>query len=573
MKIKHKLRLNVGLLFLLILLLGSVGIGYIHAIKQDTDKILVANYQTLEFSLNMLSALDDTTKESIQHFEENLIKQEANITEPGEKEATLKTRQLFNQLKNSDDTHITNPIRNEIRQIMQMNMSALKAKSIHAQNTAKTATLWIAIAGTLCFLIAFSLLINLPSNIANPISELTISIRQIAERNYSQRVHFKDNSEFGDLARSFNTMAEKLEEYNNSNLARLLLEKKRIETLISNMRDPVIGIDEQNNITFINKEAFKITGLQSEDIRQKSLQRLTTENDLLRKLTTENTNTQSAGNETLKIFNDGKECHYEKTVVPITFLPTGETITKNAGIVIILRNVTAYKELDAAKTNFLSTISHEFKTPISAIKMGVQLLHNEKTGTLNKEQHSLIDGIKDDAERLLRITGELLKMTQVESGNIQLSMLSGSPIEIVNYAVNATRIQAEQKQLKLTTNYAQGLPNVIADREKTAWVLTNLISNAIRYSTEGGEISISVKPIEERINFEVRDFGKGIAPDYLTKVFDRYFRIPGTSSEGTGLGLSISKDFIEAQGGTIGVESTPGEGSRFYFQLPAGPDQ
>lgn len=573
MKIKNKLRLNVGLLFLLILILGSVGIGYIHALKRDTDKILVANYQTLEYSINMLSALDDTTKESITVFEENLFKQEANITEPGEKEATINTRRLYTQIKASNDTLLKNSLRNEIRDIMKMNMKALKSKSLHAQHTAKTATLWIALAASLCILIAFSLMINLPSNIANPISELTKSIRQIADRNYSQRVHFNDNSEFGDLARSFNTMAEKLEEYNDSNLARLLLEKKRIETLISNMRDPVIGIDEQNNITFINKEALKITGLQIDDVRNKTLQRLSTENDLIRKLTNERNQPKGSANETLKIFNDGKECHYEKTIVPISIMPTGETKEKNAGIVILLRNVTAYKELDAAKTNFLSTISHEFKTPISAIKMGVQLLYNERTGTLNKEQHSLVEGIKDDAERLLRITGELLKMTQVESGNIQLSMLSGSPIEIVNYAVNATKIQADQKKLKLTLDHPMNLPNVIADREKTAWVLTNLISNAIRYSTEGSEISISVKPVADKINFEVRDFGKGIAPDYLTKIFDRYFRVPGTSTEGTGLGLSISKDFIEAQGGTIGVESTPGEGSRFYFQLPSSTDQ
>jgi PAS domain S-box-containing protein len=573
MKIKKKLRLNVGLLFLLILLLGSVGIGYIHALKKDTDKILVANYQTLEYSINMLSAIDDTTKVSIAEFEENLSKQEANITEPGEKEATINTRKLFTKIKSSNDTLLKTPLRNEIRNIMKMNMKAIKSKSLHAQNTAKTATLWIALAATLCILIAFSLMINLPSNIANPISELTKSIRQIAERNYSQRVHFNDNSEFGDLARSFNTMAEKLEEYNDSNLARLLLEKKRIETLISNMRDPVIGIDEQNNITFINKEALKITGLHIDDIRNKTLQRLSNENDLIRSLTNAKPQSQGSVNETLKIFNDGKECYYEKTIVPISILPTGETQEKNAGIVILLRNVTAYKELDAAKTNFLSTISHEFKTPISAIKMGVQLLQNEKTGTLNKEQDSLIEGIKEDSERLLKITGELLKMTQVESGNIQLTILTGSPIEIVNYAVNATRIQADQKHLKISLDYAENLPNVIADREKTAWVLTNLISNAIRYSSEDSEIKISVKPVADKICFEVRDFGKGISPDYLKKIFDRYFRVPGTSAEGTGLGLSISKDFIEAQGGTIGVESTPGEGSCFYFQLPASINQ
>lgn len=122
-------------------------------------------------------------------------------------------------------------------------MIAIKEKSDIAKHTAETANLWIAVTGTLCFLIAFNLLVNLPNNIANPIKELTASIKEIANKNYSERVHFMNHNEYGDLAKSFNTMAQKLEEYSNSNLHKLSFEKKRLETLINNMHDPIIGLD------------------------------------------------------------------------------------------------------------------------------------------------------------------------------------------------------------------------------------------------------------------------------------------------------------------------------------------
>ena len=145
-------------------------------------------------------------------------------------------------------------------------MTAIQRKSQLANNSSNSALFWIILTGSSCFLIAFILLVQLPRNIAKPIRELTESIRQIASRNYKQRVAFEGHNEFGDLAKSFNTMAEKLDEYNSTQLAEVLYEKKRIETLINNMNDPVIGLDEHGDIMFVNDEAIHILNLPKSDL-------------------------------------------------------------------------------------------------------------------------------------------------------------------------------------------------------------------------------------------------------------------------------------------------------------------
>jgi signal transduction histidine kinase len=573
MKIKTKLTLGVGLLFLLIILLSLVGTTYVNALKNDTENILVSNYNTLEYSRNMLIALEENSNKSLQKFEENLKNQEQNITEIGEKEATIEVRNSFEVYKKKSlDSNVIGEIREGIFKLMDVNMQAIQRKSIIANATANKAVFWIAVTGTMCLLIAFGLLVNLPSNIANPIKELTESIQQIAAKKYSERVYFESHSEFGQLATSFNTMAEKLEEYNNSNLAKLMMEKKRIETLINKMHDPVIGLDENMKIIFANEEAVKISGLNYSALQGKLAYEVAVKNDLIRTLIQDLT-IDANGEENgqiqtpIKIFAENKESYFEKETIHISMTPTGEHISRVVGHVIFLRNVTSYKELDFAKTNFIATVSHEFKTPIASIKMSLQLLENKQIGQLNDEQKNLVDSIKDDANRLLKITGELLNMTQVESGNIQLAILPADPKEILFYAVNATKTQAEQKQIQFDIICPDNLPHVLADKEKTAWVLTNLISNAIRYSYENSKITVSIQPFEDKIRMAVKDEGQGIAPEYKDKIFDRYFRVPGTKKEGTGLGLAISREFIEAQGGKITVESEFVAGSTFYILL------
>jgi two-component system, NtrC family, sensor histidine kinase KinB len=574
MKIKTKLTLAVGLLFLMIILLAAIGTKQINTLANDTNNILEANYNTLDYSRNMLIALDDLNSESnaMQKFETNLEHQLANITETGEAEFTNNLANHYNQFKlNKSDSSAEIKIRKDIYDIMKLNMDAIQRKSMVAKQTAKNATIWIAITGTFCFLIAFSLLINLPGGIANPISELTESIRQIAAKNYSRRVHFQGHSEFGDLADSFNTMAEKLEEYNSSSLSKLMMEKRRIETLINNMHDPVIGLDENKNILFTNQQALKIAGLKEEEIVGKNAEQISITNDLIRSLLQDivipDNKPPKNQNTPLKIFADGKESYFEKEILNINIIPTGEQFSKTVGHVIILRNVTPYKELDFAKTNFIATVSHELKTPISSIQLSLQLLQNERVGLMNPEQKNLLQSINEDSSRLLSITAELLNITQVESGKIQLGILPTEARDMLMYAIRANKAQAEQKQINFEINCPETLPKVLADNEKTAWVLTNLISNAILYSYDNSKIYVTVEEKDSQIRFTVKDTGQGIAPQYKAKIFDRYFRIPGTTKEGTGLGLSISKEFIEAQGGTISVESDYGAGSIFTINL------
>ncbi|HAP96369.1 ATP-binding protein [Epilithonimonas hominis] len=572
MKIKTKLNIGVGLLFMMILVLSVLSGWYINQLKKDTNNILKDNYNTLQYSRNMLLALEEINSDPLAFsvFEKHLKQQQKNVTEPGEREATDNVAGHFEALKkDSANLGLQSSIRKDLAELMQVNMSAIEHKSTVADSTAKNAIIVISSVGMVCFIIAFILMVNLPSNIADPIKSLTESIKQIANQNYKERVHFESRSEFGDLANSFNTMAEKLQEYSESRLDKIIRGKKRIETLIDNMHDPVIGIDENRKVLFVNDEALKITGLKKENFVGKLIQDVAVANDLVRDIikdviVSEKSNLEK---ESMKIYADGKESYFEKEIVDINIVPTGEQQSRFIGQVIMLRNITPFKELDLAKTNFLGTVSHEFKTPISSIQMGLQLLENNQIGTLNSEQKNLVNGIKDDSNRLLKITGELLNITQVESGAIQLNMKESSIHKIIEYAVEANKSSAEQKHIHFKIDVEEGLSTVLADNEKTAWVLNNLLSNAIRYSYENSNIKINVRKIEDKIQFSVTDTGQGIAPQYLSKIFDRYFRVPGSKKEGTGLGLSISKEFIEAQGGEITVKSEYGAGSTFGFLL------
>ena len=195
MRIKTKLTLGVGLLFLLIIILSIVGVKYSYELKQDTENILEANYKTLEYSRNMLTSLEDGSDKSLKKFESNLRNQENNISEIGEKEVTEEIKNKFEAfIRNKKDSIIPGEIRKDILILMDLNMQAIQRKSEVAKATADKAVFWIAISGSMCFLIAFILLINLPSNIADPIKELTESIKKIASKKNTERVHFEIHS-------------------------------------------------------------------------------------------------------------------------------------------------------------------------------------------------------------------------------------------------------------------------------------------------------------------------------------------------------------------------------------------
>src|ERR1700761_1447685 len=502
MTIKNKLRAGFSFLFLMAFICCGLSIWFLNRLSADASVILKNNYESVKFVKNIGSALEKNGTEldasQISIIEANLVKQEHNVTEPGEQQLTDSLRSKYEQLKLSVNTPqkqilLRSELRKVLYDIMQINMIGIEHKNAVAQKTADSATLIVALIGSFLFLVSFSFVVNFPSYIANPIRELTERIKEIAKRNYHQQLNFKSNDEFGELAQAFNTMTFKLDEYENSNLASILFEKKRIETIINSMHDGIIGFDEKSNIIFVNEVACTLVGMTESNLIGRYAPDVAIENDLLRNLLVTDQNK-------MKIFADDRESYYSKEVLSVT------SKEKVIGKVIILKNITEYQQLDEAKTNFIATISHELKTPISSIKMSLKLLEDKRIGEVNTEQKQLLANIDDDARRLLQITGELLDMAQVETGKLQLNFGSTHPQNIVDYAVKAVKFTADQKQVAINVKYDQDLSDVRADLDKTTWVLINLLSNAIKYSHEKSVVDLDVKKSkQDEIEFSVKD--------------------------------------------------------------------
>jgi len=447
-------------------------------------------------------------------------------------------------------------------------LTATEPDSPAAMPALERALLWISVTGGICILTGLTLLYWLPRTISKPIKELKQGILEIANHNYEERLDMRNNQEFREVAESFNRMAERLAEYRASTLADILSAKKFIEAIVNSIDDPIIGLNMDREILFINEEALNVLNLRGNVIR-KSAEELSLKNDLLRRLIRELV-TPGDQKEPLKIYADDKESYFKASYIPIINTDAGKDEPSKLGDVILLKNITEFKELDSAKTTFISTISHELKTPIAAIMMSLQLLEDKRVGELNDEQEQLSKSIKENSERLLSITGELLNMTQVEAGKLQLMPKITKPIELIEYAIKANQVQADKFNIQIEVEYPEEkIGKLFVDSEKIAWVLTNLLSNAIRYSKENGRVVIGARQEGDMIDLYVQDFGKGIDPRYHKSIFDRYFRVPGTKVQGSGLGLSISRDFVEAHGGTLTVESELGKGSRFVMRLKA----
>jgi two-component system, NtrC family, sensor histidine kinase KinB len=569
--------MGFGFLFATVLFFGGMCLYHIKRISESAEVILKDNYESLNYTRSMRSVLDngDLLLGNNQHlFEKALRLEENNVTEHGEKDLVISLRRSFEQYKLSkqDDKVLERLIRTTLQKIDDINMAAIVRKNESAKSSIENTVVLLQLVGAFTFLVLFSFSVNFPGFVAGPLRELMVAINEISNKNYNQRLTFKSNDEFAELSTAFNDMAHKLKEWENSNLATIRSEKMRIEAIIEKMQDAIVGLDESSNILFLNAVAEKLFNLQSSEVSGKNASEVSARNDLFNYVLK---NTKSG--KTLKIFADGKESFFllETIDISVPFLDSLNeksivTTERSAGNVFILRNITQFKELDEAKTNFIATVSHELKTPISSILMSLDILAADYVGQLNKEQLELVKNIEEDSNRLLKITGELLDLSQVESGNIQLKLSPASPNEIINYAVDAVKFQAEQKGIRLEIISREKLPSVNADIEKSAWVLINFLSNALRYSYEKSRVVVQALPSGDFIEFTVRDFGKGIDPQYQRKLFDRYFQVPtdGSGKSGTGLGLAISKDFIEAQKGEIFVESEVGMGSKFGFRLP-----
>jgi signal transduction histidine kinase/HAMP domain-containing protein len=560
-QLKTKIALGGIFLFALLILSGAVSFFYFNKITGEAKEIVRNNYETLDYTKEMLKEMDQlNTNDSavaLNNFESNLELQEKNITEPGEKELTVSLRKNFRELRKKESIDsFRSLIRKDISAIMQLNLQAIDKKNNAAQASAEKAKTIISIILTICILVGLTFIFNFPSLVAAPIASLTRGIRAISNKNYGERIHLNRTDEFGELANAFNSMAEKLDEYEHSNLARILFEKQRAETVINSLKDASIGIENKGVVLFANKQALQLLNLREQDIIGLQQEEVKKRNDLFRFLINEQNSIP------FKIVVDGKENYFTKEIIELT------DEDNKTGSVIVLKNITPFKELDVAKTNFIATISHELKTPLASSDFSLKLLEDERTGSLTDEQKELVQSLKEDNKRLLRILSELLDLSQVESGKIQLNMQTVSPYEIIQKAEQSILNSAKEKNIEIKKEIGENLPVIKADPEKASWVLNNFLTNAIKYTPENGEIIIKAMHDKEHIEIGVKDFGTGIEAGFQSRIFDRYFKVPNTGvKKGTGLGLAISKDFTEAMGGSIGISSDMGKGSYFFFRL------
>jgi signal transduction histidine kinase len=561
LKLKTKVALGVGFLFTLLLLVGGVGFYYFNKISIESRDVLKDNNKSVEYGRKMLDALNTWEKErnaARAIFEANLAAQESNVTEEGEHDVTKALRQDYTIfLQHDDSMPLQLALQKDISRIIQINLNAINAKNDLSQQAVDNAKVIITMIVTFCLLIGFTFMVNFPGLVANPIAKLTEGIKAIANKNYSQRIHLQRHDEFGELAKAFNDMAGQLDEYEHSNLAKIMFEKQRAETVINSMKDASIGIDKNGTVLFANQQALQLLNLKEADIVGQQQEDVQRRNDLFKFLTNEENGMP------FKIVVNDKENYFTKEQIDI------QTQNEKIGNVIILKNITPYKELDVARTNFIATISHELKTPLASSDFSLRLLEDERVGTLTAEQKELVQSLKDDNQRLLRILSELLDLSQVESGKIQLNLQPVAVSDIISKALAAVQNAAREKNIQLKQQIEGELPAFRADAEKAGWIVNNFLTNAIRYSAQNDQIVIKGwQPDEQHIEIGVQDFGIGIDASLQQKVFDRFYRVPGIhEKKGTGLGLAISKDFAEAMHGEIGVDSTPGKGSYFFCRF------
>jgi signal transduction histidine kinase len=241
------------------------------------------------------------------------------------------------------------------------------------------------------------------------------------------------------------------------------------------------------------------------------------------------------------------------------------------GILALLQDITQFKELDQMKSEFIATVSHEFRTPVTSINMSVDILNQEILGPLTTRQKELVTSAKEDCHRLTKLARELLQLAKMESGRIQLREEELQFKEVIESSLKPLQIQFQEKNVQLVPDVQHDLPPLRADEQQISWVITNLVTNALKYTPAGGTVTVRGRQDDGGLRLEVQDTGVGIPQEFLTRIFDKFVQVKqmsGTTPGSVGLGLAIAREIVHMYGGRIWVESEVGKGSTFSFVLP-----
>jgi len=422
--------------------------------------------------------------------------------------------------------------------------------------------------GTVVLILCIVLSIRFSNVIVRPIVELTAKTKRITAGELNQLVIPRTNDEVGRLGEQFNAMAEKLAEFEELNLKKILEEKAISESIVQSMDDALLLIDRFGTVLSVNRSAQELFELRN--VEGRNCLEIARGKPALESLCV----AALKGNwkdrnrsEVVEYDRRGDRLFFTRDIIPIQ---SGEA-PGTVAFLLVLHDVTQAHELDRMRSDFVGMVSHELRTPLTAIRMSVDLLGERTLGPLSDVQQQFVQAIREESERLLRIVNDLMDLAKMESGKFEVKPSNVALHPFFEHLLLPFSAPAQEAGIQLVTELDPKVPSVYSDPDRLKQVFVNLISNAMRYTPREGTITVGVVPAKEQPGFAcfyVRDTGGGIPAEFVPRIFQRFAIRSKDAKAGTGLGLAIAKEIVQAHGGTIQVESEVGKGSEFSFTIP-----
>jgi len=584
MTLRTKLMLAQIPLALSLVLVGYVSRRTIGELDRSSQNILKDNQQSVLAAQRMRDAADamargargDELKKERATFERELRFQEGNITETGEREITQRLRSSWTEFQRAIDDgdaarvpRLLVALEQDTNRITNVNQDAMVRKSDGARKGAERKSTIVALVTLAAFILGIVASLYLTNRLTRPLGVLTAAVRRVGQGDLAARVRLDGHDEISEVAREFNTMADRIAEYRSSSLGELLQAQQASQAAIDSLPDPVIVLQGMTGLLEANRAAEDLFGISVEGGDGGQFERAPPEVRLIVDKMREH-------------IAAGRGAYVPKGLeeaVPIAvrdgtryFLARANPMLGEegsvVGLTILFQDVTRLRRFDELKNDLVATVAHEFRTPLTSLRMALHLATEGTVGPLTEKQADVLFAAREDCERLQGIVDDLLDLSRIQAGRIELHARPTSATSLLQHAVDMHRPLAGDKKVELEVGALTVDRPVMADPDRVQLVLTNLIQNALRYTSAGGRIELRAAPEDGSLRFVVSDTGAGIAAEHLPRLFERFSRIPGAPSGGAGLGLYIVKEIVEAHGGRVGVESEPGHGSIFWFTLP-----
>ncbi|MBF0407511.1 MAG: HAMP domain-containing protein [Candidatus Riflebacteria bacterium] len=601
MTLKKKILLGNGVALFLMFAVIIWAIVNLISLGKATDEILSENYRSILAAENMVDALErldsaillvllgDRERGNSQFrnndavFIEWLSRAKDNITIHGEAELVqliasqysdfrgLFAQTEFNKI-NVDYYHEKifpqfAKIREKCVDLRTINEKTMYYASNRAGNVASHAIWTTSIVGLSALLIAILFSVILAERIVKPIHIFMEASRKISSGDYVVRVTTETGDELESLAEEFNLMASRLHRYNEMNIEQIISEKNKGEAILSSIEDALIVFNDSLLVTAINPSArniLKITFSEPLSMHCRDLLPNSDICDVIHKTVETGIQVDIPAEQSIVTFSDyGQTRHY---LFSVTIIRGRDR--KLSGIVLLLRDISKMREVERLKSEFILAASHELRTPLTSLGMSVDLLLERVADTLSERDRGLLVTAHEETRRMKSLVNDLLDLSKMEAGKIEMEFDNVTIDSLFEKVKSVFKSQAEMKEINIITDNTDDLPQVRADANKIAWVLSNLISNALRYVRRQGYIRLIAQKISLNVHITVLDNGIGIPAEFQTRIFEKFAQVRGQESGGSGLGLAICREIIRAHGGSIWVESTPGKGSSFTFVLP-----